>query len=135
MEKQDNPKESFFPKDFFKQFKSKEEFRSFFDDLFKRGVGEMLQAELDEHLGYEKYSKEGHHSGPHRSWEFNIRQNGVIINSDMYGYPASHYSAPMESFEKIELIRGTGSLQYGGSIWRQDKLHYQTARQHKANFN
>ena len=49
----------------------------------------------------------------HRSWEFNIRQNGVIINSDMYGYPASHYSAPMKSFEKMELIRGTGSLQYG----------------------
>ncbi len=52
----------------------------------------------------------------HRSWEFNIRQNGVIINSDMYGYPASHYSAPMESFEKIELVRGTGSLQYGAQF-------------------
>ena len=52
----------------------------------------------------------------HRSWEFNIRQNAVIINSDMYGYPASHYSAPMESFEKIELIRGTGSLQYGAQF-------------------
>lgn len=53
---------------------------------------------------------------PHRSWEFNIRQNGVLINSDMYGYPASHYSAPMESYEKIELIRGTGSLQYGAQF-------------------
>lgn len=53
---------------------------------------------------------------PHRSWEFNIRQNSVIINSDMYGYPASHYSAPMESFEKIELVRGTGSLQYGAQF-------------------
>lgn len=53
---------------------------------------------------------------PHRSWEYNVRQNGVIINSDMYGYPASHYSAPMESFEKIELIRGTGSLQYGAQF-------------------
>jgi Fe(3+) dicitrate transport protein len=53
---------------------------------------------------------------PHRSWEFNTRQNGVIINSDMYGYPASHYSGPMESFEKIELIRGTGSLQYGAQF-------------------
>lgn len=53
---------------------------------------------------------------PHRSWEYNIRQNGVIINSDMYGYPASHYCAPMESFEKIELIRGTGSLQYGAQF-------------------
>lgn len=53
---------------------------------------------------------------PHRSWEFNIRQNGVIINSDMYGYPASHYCTPMESVEKIELIRGTGSLQYGAQF-------------------
>lgn len=53
---------------------------------------------------------------PHRSWEYNIRQNGIIINSDMYGYPASHYSGPMESFEKIELIRGTGSLQYGAQF-------------------
>lgn len=53
---------------------------------------------------------------PHRSWEFNIRQNGVIINSDMYGYPASHYSAPMESFERIEIIRGTGALQYGAQF-------------------
>ena len=53
---------------------------------------------------------------PHRSWEYNIRQNSIIINSDMYGYPASHYSAPMESFEKIELVRGTGSLQYGAQF-------------------
>ena len=39
---------------------------------------------------------------PHRSWEYNIRQNGIILNSDMYGYPASHYSAPMENIERIE---------------------------------
>jgi len=53
---------------------------------------------------------------PHRSWEFNIRQNGIITNSDMYGYPASHYSPAMESIEKIELVRGTGSLQYGAQF-------------------
>ncbi|WP_290789746.1 TonB-dependent receptor family protein [Flavihumibacter sp. UBA7668] len=53
---------------------------------------------------------------PHRSWEFNIRQNGVLINSDMYGYPASHYSPPMEAYEQIELVRGTGSLQYGAQF-------------------
>lgn len=53
---------------------------------------------------------------PHRSWEFNIRQNGALINSDMYAYPASHYSAPMESFEKIEMVRGTGSLQFGAQF-------------------
>lgn len=53
---------------------------------------------------------------PHRSWENNIRQNGVITNSDMYGYPASHYSPPMESIERIELVRGTASLQYGAQF-------------------
>ncbi len=53
---------------------------------------------------------------PHRSWEFNIRQNGIITNSDMYGYPASHYSPPAESFERIELVRGAGALQYGAQF-------------------
>ncbi|KYP14270.1 TonB-dependent receptor, partial [Flavihumibacter sp. CACIAM 22H1] len=53
---------------------------------------------------------------PHRSWEFNIRQNGVLVNSDMYGYPASHYSPPMEAYDQIELVRGTGSLQYGAQF-------------------
>ncbi len=53
---------------------------------------------------------------PHRGWEFNTRKDGVIINSDMYGYPASHYSMPLESIERIELVRGTGSLQYGAQF-------------------
>lgn len=53
---------------------------------------------------------------PHRGWEFNIRKNGIITNSDMYGYPASHYSMPMESVERIEMVRGTGSLQYGAQF-------------------
>jgi len=53
---------------------------------------------------------------PHRGWEFNLRKNGVITNSDMYGYPASHYSMPMEAVERIEMVRGTGSLQYGAQF-------------------
>jgi Fe(3+) dicitrate transport protein len=53
---------------------------------------------------------------PHRSWEYNVRQNGIMTNSDIYGYPASHYSPPMEAIQKIELIRGTGSLQYGSQF-------------------
>lgn len=53
---------------------------------------------------------------PHRGWEFNIRRNGSITNSDMYGYPASHYSIPMEAVDRIELVRGTGSLQYGAQF-------------------
>lgn len=58
------------PKDFFKQFKSKEEFHSFFNQLFKQGVEEMLKGELDEHLGYEKHSKEGHNTGNSRNGSY-----------------------------------------------------------------
>ncbi len=53
---------------------------------------------------------------PHRGWEFNTRANGSITNSDVYGYPASHYSIPMEAVERIELVRGTGALQYGAQF-------------------
>lgn len=53
---------------------------------------------------------------PHRGWEFNIRKDGVITNTDIYGYPASHYSMPMEAIQNIEIIRGTGSLQYGAQF-------------------
>lgn len=69
MEQQENTNQGkpTLPKDFFKQFKSKEEFHSFFNDLFKQGVEEMLQAELDEYLGYEKYAREGQNSGNSRN--------------------------------------------------------------------
>ena len=50
---------------------------------------------------------------PHRGWEFNVRKDGVMTNTDIYGYPASHYSMPMEAVQNIEMVRGTGSLQYG----------------------
>ena len=53
---------------------------------------------------------------PHRGWEFNIRKDGIITNSDMYGYPASHYSMPLESIDHIDLVRGTGALQYGAQF-------------------
>lgn len=56
--------------DFFKQFKSKEDFSSFFSTLFKQGVEEMLKAELEAHLGYEKHSKEGYNSGNNRNGSF-----------------------------------------------------------------
>lgn len=53
---------------------------------------------------------------PHRSWEYNVRQNGAITNSDMYGYPASHFSPPMEAVSHIELVRGAAALQYGAQF-------------------
>ena len=50
---------------------------------------------------------------PNRSWEFNVRQNGVDISSDPFGYPEAYYNPPMEAVARIELVRGGGSLQYG----------------------
>ena len=52
----------------------------------------------------------------HRSWEMNVRHNDVMTNSDLYGYPASHFNAPTESIERIEIVRGSGALQYGGQF-------------------
>ncbi|WP_460472011.1 TonB-dependent receptor family protein [Emticicia fontis] len=53
---------------------------------------------------------------PHRGWEYNIRADCIITNSDMYAYPASHFSLPMEAIQTIQLVRGTGSLQYGAQF-------------------
>ncbi|AQG81577.1 TonB-dependent receptor [Spirosoma montaniterrae] len=50
---------------------------------------------------------------PNRSWEFNVRQNGVDISSDPFGYPEAYYNPPMEAVDRIELVRGGASLQYG----------------------
>lgn len=44
------------PADFFKRFKTGEDFTGFMDALFKRGVEELLNGELEDHLGYEKHS-------------------------------------------------------------------------------
>lgn len=50
---------------------------------------------------------------PNRSWEFNVRQNGSDISSEAFGYPEAYYTPPMEALEKIEVVRGAASLQYG----------------------
>ncbi len=59
-----------FPKGFFKQFKSKESFQEYFNSVFKQGVEEMLQSELEEHLGYPKHTKEGYNTGNSRNGSF-----------------------------------------------------------------
>ena len=50
---------------------------------------------------------------PNRSWEFNTRQNGADIASDPFGYPEAYYQPPFESLDRIEVVRGAASLQYG----------------------
>ena len=50
---------------------------------------------------------------PNRSWEFNTRQNGYDISSDVFGYPEAYYNPPLQAVQRIEIVRGQGSLQYG----------------------
>lgn len=48
-----------------------------------------------------------------RSWEFNIRQNGYDIAADPFGYPEAYYNPQLQAVQRIEVVRGQGSLQYG----------------------
>lgn len=50
---------------------------------------------------------------PHRTSNFNLRQNGHDISADALGYPEAYYTPPMEAVERIEVLRGAASLQYG----------------------
>lgn len=50
---------------------------------------------------------------PNRSWEFNTRQNGIDISSEMFGYPEAYFTPPTEALSAIEVVRGAASLQYG----------------------
>ena len=50
---------------------------------------------------------------PNRSSNFNIRQNGYDISADALGYPESYYTPSSEALDKIEIVRGAASLQYG----------------------
>lgn len=50
---------------------------------------------------------------PNRSWEFNIRQNGYDISSDPFGYPEAYYTPQLNSVQRIQVVRGAASLQYG----------------------
>lgn len=50
---------------------------------------------------------------PNRTSNFNTRQNGYDISADPLGYPESYYAPPIQAIQKIELIRGAASLQFG----------------------
>ncbi|OYU97075.1 MAG: TonB-dependent receptor [Bacteroidetes bacterium B1(2017)] len=53
---------------------------------------------------------------PNRMWEFNTRQNGYDIASDPFGYPEAYFTPSVESLDRIEVIRGAASLQYGAQF-------------------
>jgi Fe(3+) dicitrate transport protein len=50
---------------------------------------------------------------PNRSWEFNLRQNGYDISSDPFGYPEAYYTPQLNSVQRVQVLRGAASLQYG----------------------
>jgi len=50
---------------------------------------------------------------PNRSWEFNVRMNGCDISSEAFGYPEAYFTPPSEALEKLEIVRGAASLQFG----------------------
>jgi Fe(3+) dicitrate transport protein len=50
---------------------------------------------------------------PTQSVEMNTRQNGVNIAADAYGYPETYYTPPSEALDRIEVVRGAGSLAFG----------------------
>jgi len=67
---QKDKKETPFPKGFFKQFKDKDSFQGYFNSIFKQGIEEMLQGEMDAHLGYPKHTTQGYNSGNSRNGSF-----------------------------------------------------------------
>lgn len=50
---------------------------------------------------------------PNRNSNFNTRQNGYDIAADALGYPESYYTPPTQALDRIEIVRGAASLQYG----------------------
>ena len=50
---------------------------------------------------------------PTQSIEMNTRQNGYNITSDIYGYNEAYYNPAMEAVQRIEIVRGAASLQFG----------------------
>lgn len=53
---------------------------------------------------------------PIQSIEMNTRQNGYNISGDIYGYNEAYYIPPMEAVQRIEMVRGAASLQFGAQF-------------------
>ena len=60
-------KEELLKSDFLKQFTTGKELDGFLKEIFNRGTEQILQGEMDNHLGYHKNSIEGNHSGNSRN--------------------------------------------------------------------
>lgn len=78
--------------------------------LFAQVVGLNIYESINSGL---QLSIGGRGLDPNRTSNFNTRQNGYDISADVLGYPESYYTPPAEALEKIEVLRGAASLQYG----------------------
>lgn len=57
-------------KEFLSQFKTEEDVSQFLKDLHSQVLEQMLQGEMDVHLGYDKHSSDGYNSGNSRNGSF-----------------------------------------------------------------
>jgi len=57
-------------KEFLKQFKTEEDVSSFMKDLHSQVLKQMLQGEMDAHLGYEKHDESGNNTTNSRNGNF-----------------------------------------------------------------
>jgi len=55
----------------------------------------------------------GRGMNPNRTAHFNTRINGYDMAADALGYPENYYTPPMEFVDRIEIVRGAASMQYG----------------------
>ena len=60
----------FLSKEFISQFKTEEDVSNFLKEIHSQVLEQMLQGEMDAHLGYEKHSVEGNNSGNSRNGSF-----------------------------------------------------------------
>ena len=75
--------------DFLKQFKTSEDFSSFMEQLYKRGVEQLLEGELDAHLGYEKHhsssTKNSRNGHSHKKIRSEYGEDTISVPRDREG--------------------------------------------------
>lgn len=50
---------------------------------------------------------------PHRFQFIQVLKDGIPIHADPFGYPEAYYTPPLDVVDRMEFIRGGGSLMYG----------------------
>jgi len=50
---------------------------------------------------------------PHRMQFMQVLKDGIPIHADPFGYPEAYYTPPLDVVDRIEFVRGGGSLMYG----------------------